>query len=124
HPPQVPSGPHEAAVRVLGSAYDRLPAHVEGGVHDHGAAGAAREGFDHGAVVRVVVSPDGLQPGAVVDVGDRRNVAARLAHDGEQIVVAGVEGRRVRGQAVLRPDRGDQQHVGAGVVQLEGVGGG
>src|SRR6185295_17324655 len=32
-------GAHEAAERVLGRADDRLAAHVEAGVDDHGAAG-------------------------------------------------------------------------------------
>ena len=67
-------GGQEAAVGVLRRADDRLAADVEAGVDEHGAAGQALETprsrrWNRG--LRSLV--DGLDPGAVVDVRDRRD---------------------------------------------------
>src|SRR4051794_27333616 len=51
---------HEAAERILGGPYDRLAAHVEAGVDDHGAAGQVLELRDQLVVARVRLAVHGL----------------------------------------------------------------
>ena len=49
-------GAHEAAEGVLGRAHNRLAAHVEGGIDEHGTAGETVELLDQGVIGRVGVA--------------------------------------------------------------------
>src|ERR1043166_5005333 len=108
--------PHEARVSLRGRADDRLAAHVEGGVHEHGAAGQSLEGREQFVVSGVLFAPHGLDARRVVNVrhsGDRGARHIQLLDAEETLFV-----RRQRPAQVLAHGR-DQEHVGRVRVQLE-----
>ena len=83
--------PHEAAIRVLRRADDRLAADVERGVDEHAAAGARLERLDQVVVAGVRLACHGLDARRVVDVRDRRDVRPRHVQlvDAPQLVLLG-----------------------------------
>src|SRR5262245_4033264 len=60
---------HEAAEGVLWRAHDRLAAHVETRVHEHGAPSAALEGLNERVVTGVRFLVHGLDACGIVYVG-------------------------------------------------------
>src|SRR5258708_7307118 len=53
---------HKAAKRVFWRAYDRLPAHIEAGIDQNGAAGLSLECGQQGMEARVGLGVNGLNP--------------------------------------------------------------
>ena len=60
HGKRLDLGTHEATERVLRSAHDRLPAHIEAGVDDHRTAGELLEPADERMVAGVRFTVHGL----------------------------------------------------------------
>ena len=72
----VHAGTKKGAEGIGGRVHDGFAAKIEGGVHDHGHAGALAEFIDEAVVERVNFLFDRLGTGAAVDVGDRRDDTA------------------------------------------------
>src|ERR1043166_1506421 len=70
-------GAHEAAVRILGRADDRLASHVERRVDDDRAAGFPVERVDDVVVERVRFTADRLDSRGIIDVRDRGDRRSR-----------------------------------------------
>jgi hypothetical protein len=102
----------KAAVGVLGRTDDRFAADVEAGVDDHGAARLLLEASQQSVVPAVPPCVDGLQPSGIVDVSDRRQLAAEDFQLVQPLCGVG----RIRAQTLRRLDVGHQQHVGALVL--------
>src|SRR5205807_5911372 len=73
HRERLDLGAHEATECVLRSAHDRLPAHVEAGIDDHRAAGAALEALDERMIAGVRFAVHRLDARGIVDVRHRGN---------------------------------------------------
>src|SRR6266478_1421920 len=73
----VDPGAHEANVRLLGCAYDRLTAHVERSIYQYRAPGQCLEAANQLMKARIVLPMHRLNPRRVIDVRDSRNRRTR-----------------------------------------------
>src|SRR5207245_11719583 len=69
----VDPGAHEANVRLLGCADDRLTTHVERSIYQYRAPGQCLEAANQLMEARIVLPMHRLNPRRVIDVRDSRN---------------------------------------------------
>ena len=94
--PTIEARSHQALVGLPRRLDDRFPTHVETGVQKKRAARVFLKLFEQSIESRAVGWIHGLDAGRSVDVGHGRNPGS-----------------------LLGPDGCNQQHIGAGMVQLE-----
>ena len=70
-------GTHEAAIRVLWGADDRVASHVKGGVHENGASCLGLKRLVQSVIARIRFLMNGLDTSGVIKMCHRGNVRPR-----------------------------------------------